>query len=188
LTYDGIEEGVEEFDPRRKSTLPECEALDLSPRRPKEYENNVFYCPGEEYIAYDEGLIEAAHEEIGDFAAMILIANAWAAGMQEDLELEGGPDQVDCFAGSYAGSVPIEIDGDGFADFSANGGPLVRDPDAGLASILLSPGDLDEVVQSFLVFSEPAEELEGDSSAYARLQLFRDGFLNGETYCAELAS
>jgi hypothetical protein len=187
LTYDGIEEGVDSFDPRRKSTLPECEGLGLRPRRPKAYKGAVFYCPDEEFIAYDENLIEDAHGDIGDFAAMLLIGNAWAAGMQEDLELEGGPLQVDCFGGSWAGSIPIEIDGDGIADFSANGQPVVRDPDAGLASILLSPGDLDEVVGSFLLFSEPATGEDPDElTAFTRLQSFRQGFFSGEEECAAI--
>ena len=192
LEYDGIQEGVESFDPRRKSTLPECEGLDLNPRRARDYQGFVFYCPDEEFIAYDENIIEDAHGEIGDFAAMLLIANAWAAGMQEDLELDGGPDQADCFSGSYAGSIPIEIDGDGIADFSANGLPLVRDPDPPtgepLAAILLSPGDLDEVVQGFLAFSEPATGTEGESTAYTRLQFFRTGFFEGETSCTDITT
>jgi predicted metalloprotease len=191
LVYDGIEEGIESFDPRRKSTLPECEGLDLKPRRPRDYRGAVFYCPGEEFIAYDENVIEDAHGDIGDFAAMLLIGNAWAAGMQEDLELEGGPAQVDCFSGSYAGSIPIEIDGDGIADFSANGNEVVRDPDPPtgdpLAAILLSPGDLDEVVQSFLLFSEPAAGNDPDQlTAYDRLQFFRQGFFSGEEECSAI--
>jgi hypothetical protein len=190
LQYDGIEEGVESFDPRRKSSLPECEGLDLSPRRAKEYQGAVFYCPGEEFIAYDENIIEDAHGEIGDFAAMLLIGNAWAAGMQEDLDLEGGQAQVDCFGGSWAGSIPIEIDGDGIADFSANGQPVVRDPDPPtgdpLAAILLSPGDLDEVVQGFLAFSEPATGEPDELTAYTRVQNFRLGFFSGEEECSAI--
>jgi predicted metalloprotease len=191
LDYDGIQEGVDGFDPRRKSTLPECEDLDLSRRRPKAYRGAVFYCPGEEFIAYDENIIEDAHADIGDFAAMLLIGNAWAAGMQEDLELAGGPLQVDCFGGSWAGSIPIEVDGDGVADFSANGQPVVRDPDPPtgdpLAAILLSPGDLDEVVRAFLLFSEPATGEDPDElTAYTRLQTFRQGFFSGEEECAAI--
>jgi hypothetical protein len=184
---------VEDFDPRRKSTLPECEGLDLSPRRPKDYNGAVFYCPDEEFIAYDENIIEQAHGEIGDFAAMILIGNAWAAGMQEDLGLEGGPLQIDCFGGSWAGSIPIEVDGDGIADFSANGQPIVRDPDPPtgdpLAAILLSPGDLDEVVRSFLTFSEPPTGEDPDElTAFTRLQSFRTGFYTGESECSSITS
>jgi hypothetical protein len=189
ITYDGIEEGVEDFDPRRKSSLPECEGLDLNPRRANDYRGAVFYCPDEEFIAYDENIIEAAHGEIGDFAAMQLIGNAWAAGMQEDLELEGGTAQVDCFAGSWAGSIPIDFDGDEINDFSANGGPLVRDFDNELAAIALSPGDLDEVVQAFLAFSEPATGEDPDElTAYTRLQSFRQGFFAGEEECAAITA
>lgn len=186
IPYDGIEEGVESFDPRRKRTMPECEGLDLDPKKPRDYEGAVFYCPGEEFIAYDENIIEDAHAEIGDFAAMILIARAWAMGMQEDLDLTGGESQIDCFAGSYAGSIPIDFDADGVNDVSANGGPLVRDFDNELAAIALSPGDLDEVVQAFLVFSEPATGDPDELTAYSRLAVFRQGFYEGEEVCAAI--
>ena len=172
VTYDGIGE-VDGYNVRRPSALPECEPLSLDPDRPKQYRGQVFYCPGEDFIAYDEALIEAAHGEIGDLAAMFLIGNAWAAGMQEDLELDGGTLQADCFGGAWAGSVPLDLDGDGAGDVSARNGDVVRE-----SAILLSPGDLDEVVSSFLAFSEPSTEEGSELSAFERLASFRSGFFS----------
>jgi predicted metalloprotease len=193
LTYDGIEEGIDDYDPRRKSTLPECEGLDLAPRRPKNYRGLVFYCPGEEFIAYDENVLEDAHAGIGDLAAMVLLGNAWAAGMQEDLDITGDPAdlilQADCFGGAWAGSIPIDIDGDGLSDFAAKGTEVIRDPDLGTASIFLSPGDLDEVVSALLQFSDPPTGDPDELTAFVRLSAFRTGFFSetAETDCAALA-
>ncbi|MGH9049369.1 MAG: neutral zinc metallopeptidase [Acidimicrobiia bacterium] len=179
LTYDGVED-VDGYDVRRRSALPECEALGLDPDRPKKYRGQVFYCPGEDFIAYDESLIEAAHGEIGDFGAMLLIGNAWAAGMQDDLELDGGDLQADCFTGAWAGSIPLDLDGDALGDFAARGTEVIRDPNPPLenASIFLSPGDLDEVVSAFLAFSEPSTADGAELSAFERLASFREGFFS----------
>jgi predicted metalloprotease len=177
LTYDGVED-VDGYDVRRRSALPECEALNLDPDRPKQYRGQVFYCPGEDFIAYDEDLIASAHGEIGDFGAMLLLGNAWAAGMQEDLELEGETLQADCFTGAWAGSIPLDLDGDGLGDFAARGTDVIRDPDLGNASIFLSPGDLDEVVAALLAFSEASTESGTELSAFERLASFRGGFFS----------
>ncbi|MGH8986515.1 MAG: neutral zinc metallopeptidase [Acidimicrobiia bacterium] len=179
VTYDSVAD-VDGYDVRRRSALPECEALDLDPDRPKQYRGQVFYCPGEDFIAYDESLIGAAHAEIGDFGAMLLLGNAWAAGMQEDLELEGAALQADCFTGAWAGSIPLDLDGDGLGDFAARGTEVIRDPNPPLenASIFLSPGDLDEVVSAFLAFSEASTEDGAELSAFERLQSFRGGFFS----------
>ncbi|HEX6310075.1 MAG TPA: neutral zinc metallopeptidase [Acidimicrobiia bacterium] len=185
LVYPGVEV-VDGFDVRRRSQLRECEALGLNPNRPKQYREQVFYCPGEGFIAYDEDLIEAVHGQIGDFGAMLLIGNAWAAAMQEELELEGAALQADCFTGAWAGSIPLDIDGDGVGDYSARGSEVVRDPEFGNAEIFLSPGDLDEVVVAFLAFSEPTSEQGDEQSAFERLASFRGGFFSvtAEEDCA----
>lgn len=179
ITYDGVED-VDGYNTRRRSALPECEALGFDPDRPKQYRGQVFYCPGEDFIAYDQALIEAAHGEIGDFGAMLLLGNAWAAGMQEDLELDGAALQADCFTGAWAGSIPLDLDGNGLGDFAARGTEVIRDPNPPLenASIFLSPGDLDEVVSAFLAFSEASTEDGEELSAFERLASFRGGFFS----------
>jgi hypothetical protein len=98
--------------------------------------------------------------------------------MQEDLELEGAALQADCFTGAWAGSIPLDLDGDGLGDFAARGTDVIRDPELGNASIFLSPGDLDEVVSAFLAFSEASTENGAELSAFERLASFRGGFFS----------
>jgi len=189
LAYESVSEVVP-YRVRRRSTLPACESLELSPRRPRDYAGLVFYCEDDDFIAFDERLISAVHSEIGDFGAINLIGNAWAEAMQSStrLDLANGSDidvalQADCFAGAWAGSVPIDLDGDGLGDFAARGTEIVRDD----AVILLSPGDLDEVVSSMLQLTAAEEDI-GEISAFERVQAFRLGFFSttAESDCAAL--
>lgn len=176
LTYDGVDE-VTPYNIKRKGTLPKCEELDLAPSRPRDYRGGVFYCPGEEFIAFDTAFLKTVHREIGDFGAMLLVGNAWAAGMQEDLGTTGDPAnlglQADCFGGAWTGSIPVDLDGDGVGDLSSRGGDVVRE-----AVITLSPGDLDEVVISFITFRDPTSEAASGVSAFERVQAFRTGFFS----------
>ncbi|MBA3585921.1 MAG: neutral zinc metallopeptidase [Gemmatimonadetes bacterium] len=187
LPYDGIGE-VDSYNVKRKGTLPECVALDLDPDRPKDYRGGVFYCPGEDFVAYDTAFLKAVHGEIGDFGAMLLGGNAWATGMQEDLGVEDDPAnlglQADCFGGAWTGSIPVDLDGDAVGDFSSRGGDVVRE-----SAISLSPGDLDEVVISFVTFRDPTAEAESGVTAFERIQNFRTGFFSqtAETDCAAVA-
>lgn len=175
-TYDGIAD-VESYNPKKKATLPECEALDLAPNQPRDYRGGVFYCPGDDFIAYDTTFLKQVHREIGDFASALLIGDAWARGMQEDLGIEGDPVDVavqsDCFGGFWTGTIPVQIDVDEnglYDDISAQGDAIVRE-----SAIVLSPGDLDEVVIGFTVFADPTAVEEG-GTAFQRLQGFRTGF------------
>jgi predicted metalloprotease len=183
LTYDGIDD-VERYNPKKEGTLPECDALGLDPDRPKTYRSLVFYCPGEEFIAYDTTFLKQVHREIGDNAVALLVSNAWADGMQEDLGDEPDSAVSDCFSGSWAGSIGVDIDGDFLPDYASNGLEYYREAEPLITS---SPGDLDEVVISFLSLGEAAEVEATGLSAFSRLQNFRTGFFSGEEACADLA-
>jgi len=65
---------------------------------------------------------------------------------------------------------------------TAPGGPETRN-----FAFSLSPGDLDEVVQSFLVFGDPANAKESvRGTAFERMEAFRLGFLQDEQSCLAL--
>ena len=167
------------YNPRDRKSLPECPALDLKPR---DYEDTVFYCEDEDFIAYDRDLIRSVYDEIGDFGSMVLIGNAWASAMQTRLGVTGDTKEVglqaDCFTGAWAGSIPADQEG----TIQSRGLPTVRAGD-----LALSPGDLDEVVQAFLLFADPVgakEEVRG--TAFERLGSFRTGFFQDEFACEQL--
>jgi hypothetical protein len=57
------------------------------------------------------------------------------------------------------------------------------------ASFALSPGDVDEIVQSFLVFGDPVEANEAvRGTSFERMEAFRLGFFQDEATCEQLTS
>jgi predicted metalloprotease len=166
------------YDSSDEASLPPCETLDLRPGNADAYADSIFYCADDDFIAYEESLFETVHEDIGDGAIILLLSNAWASAMQARLGIEGEGLglQADCFSGSYTGSVPID------EITAANGTATGRD-----AGLSLSPGDLDEVVQGFLLFGDPPDAEEAArGTAFERLGAFRNGFLNAEGACLEM--
>jgi hypothetical protein len=61
-------------------------------------------------------------------------------------------------------------------------------PETRQAALLLSPGDLDEVVESFLVFGDPpgAKQFVRGTS-FERMEAFQLGFFQDEQACRPLA-
>jgi hypothetical protein len=81
-------------------------------------------------------------------------------GDEKSLEL-----QQSCFTGSWTGS--IANDGHG-------------------TTLTLSPGDLDEVIQAYLLFRDHAKISAGTgASAFENVDAFRVGFLQGEASCLD---
>jgi predicted metalloprotease len=167
------------YNPKDRKSLPECPSLNLAPR---DYKNSVFYCEDEDFIAYDRNLIRGVYDEIGDFGVSVLIGNAWASAMQTRLGVTGESKEVglqaDCFTGAWVGSVPVDEE----QTVQARGLPETRE-----AAFRLSPGDLDEVVQAFLVFADPTEATEEvRGTAFERMEAFRLGFFEDEFACEQL--
>lgn len=128
---------------------------------------NAFYCPAEDFIAWDEtGLLIPYYVQAGDFAAAFVLAHEFGHAMQARLPQKERPGilnelQADCFAGAWA-----------------------RDTqDQGL----LQAGDLDEA--TLAVFS--ARDLPGTDftdpaahgSGFERTRAFTDGYEGGPTAC-----
>ncbi len=158
-----------DYGPYLPSTgmLPPCEG-----REPEDYPGNAFYCPGGDYVAWDnETLFPSLWQEIGDLAVGMVLAHEWATAVQAraGLPLGTGPAalQADCFTGSWAGAM-------------AGGIPITLE-DGTETSIRLSAGDLDEAVAGFLLFAEEAGPM--SASAFARFDAFQRGFFDGAGGC-----
>jgi predicted metalloprotease len=168
------------YNPKDKKSLPKCPSLNFTA---SDYKDSVFYCEDEDFVAYDRDLIRGVYNDIGDFGVATLIGNAWASAMQSRLAITGESKpvglQADCFTGAWVGSVPVDQEG----TVQARGLPETRQ-----ASFALSPGDLDEVVQAFLVFGDPAGAKEATrGTAFERMEAFRVGFFQDEQACLPLA-
>ncbi len=172
--YESVNDIVE-YDSTRKKSLPACASLGLKPSRPKPYDDSVFYCPDEDFIAFDGDIMANVYDAIGDLGVMTLISNAWGQAIQTRLDLRGQALdlglQADCFSGSWTGSLGVD------AENTTNGRGLPVDVEG--YTLTLSPGDLDEVVQTFLVFADPTDIEEANrGSAFDRIAAFRTGYFS----------
>jgi predicted metalloprotease len=140
---------------------PRCGSL-----TPDDFEQGVVYCPSPEFVAYEQGGSNARlHNTIGDFSVGVLFADRWAEAVQHRLGLntEGAPAalQRDCLTGVWVEDVvPRPTREQTFA---------------------ISPGDLDEAVRTYLLFTEDAEE--SAEAALARIGSFRSGVFTGLESC-----
>jgi predicted metalloprotease len=161
VTYDGVDDVV----PADVSTDVEA-CSDMSN---DEIAGEVVYCQADDTIVYDENLVDVVYSDIGDFGVAVLLSNAWTNAMQDELDatstdpLELGL-QADCFTGAWAGSIAFELHE---------------------TVITLSPGDLDEVVQSFILYSHQAETR---GTSFDRVQQFSQAFFSetAEADCAAI--
>jgi hypothetical protein len=154
-------DALQPYDPNA-SELPSCGGEEYDK---DEVDDQVFYCAEDNYVGYDEELAQQVVEEIGDFGLATLLSFQWGVAAQLQAGLTDETDETfqqrACFTGSWAGSILFGRT-DNFA---------------------LSPGDLDEVVQTFLAFGEPSAD-DGVGDAFVLAKALRDGVFNGEETCA----
>ena len=156
---------VTSFDSSKVRTIPRCGGT-----RPavKQVQNRVYFCIDDEYLAFDEPFLQQIYDEIGDFGVSTLIANPWATYVQIHQGIPGAAEntlaavlQADCYTGGWAAA---------FYN--------------GVLAGALSPGDLDEFVQAFLVYSRARGVAAEVPITFVRVRFFRRGFLSGYQSCA----
>lgn len=173
------------FDPEQPESLPECPGEEINV---EEAAGQAFACfgdeddPDDDFVAFD--IVEAAelYDRIGDFAVSGFLSRQYAYVAQQLIgDLEDSKDsflQADCFSGAWAGAVTVAtLNEDGQAllspDFDQDGQPR---------SVVLSAGDLDEAIQSFLLVGDDGDA-ERKGTPFERVAAFRDGFFNGLDSC-----
>jgi predicted metalloprotease len=148
--------------------LPRCGTTKLTRQ---DIEDTIFYCIDDNVIMSDENLLTGVYQSSGDFGVAVLIAEEWAVAIQDQFGEQGTEKALAlervCFTGSWAGSV-------------ARG-----DHDPG--GLTLSSGDLDEAIQSFLIFAAPVKRNDTTHpTAFENVAAFRTGFFQGESACVAL--
>ena len=154
------------FDSAKARTIPKCGGTKLTRQ---EVENRVFYCIDDGYIGFDEPFLQSVYDDIGDFGVASLIASAWATHVQTIQQIPGVGDnglevvfQADCYSGGWTAAL---------FNGALSGGSL-------------SPGDLDEFVQAFLVYSRARGIKSNVPITFLRVEFFRVGFLQGYNACS----
>ncbi len=155
------------YEPTRLDSVPAC-ADELGPL--ELYRDNAFYCPAEDFIAWDDvGLFPDLYNDFGDFAVGLVLAHEYSHAVQSRAEILGPTIlvelQADCWAGAWAG------------DAATN------------AAVPVTAADLDNAIGGFLTFADPLGTPAGDPSAHGtafdRLNSFVEGFENGPMSCTD---
>lgn len=147
-------------------TLPACGSREPDP---EEYRDNAFYCPEDDFVAWDgESLFPDLYQSIGDFALGMVLGHEWGTAVQaragrgtEGIRAEL---QADCFTGAWS-AVMVPFDNP--------------------TGIVLSAGDLDEAIAGFLAFAEGSTGVASSGTAFERFDAFKNGFFNGAAACLE---
>jgi predicted metalloprotease len=157
---------IEPYD--RDGKLPRCGKQTLTPDV-----GRIAYCPNDRTIYYQRQFLTGLYDASGDFGVAAVIGAEWAVAMQQDEGITGDPKAIElqqsCFTGSWAGDI-------------VRGG---HDPDG--QGLTLSAGDLDEAIQSYLVFRDEGQIAAGTgATAFENVDAFRLGFFQGEQPCVGL--
>ena len=152
------------YDVQTSSRLPTCG--DEKPI-PENFKDTIYYCSLGDFVAWDVNLLADTADRYGDFAVATLIANRWSNAVHSRIKskTKGKAETLesDCLTGSWAGSLVKQT----------------RRPE-----LSLSPGDLDESMQTLLKFNSSTGK---GLSSFERTKAFRTGFSDGATACVKSA-
>ncbi|MDX6248843.1 MAG: hypothetical protein QOF10_2203 [Kribbellaceae bacterium] len=125
------------------------------------------YCSTTRTVAWLVPAVAELHRRIGDMATGTVLSDAWAEAAQEQAAFSTAGQQAglqrDCFTGAWLASLA--------------GNNLATSP--------LSPGDLDEALETvvFTSFTQGGQRLDR-GGAFARAKSLRTGVLNGLASCS----
>lgn len=126
---------------------------------------NAFYCPSQDFLAWDENLMAAGYRQIGDAWVYLIIAHEWAHAIQARLQR----DQV---------SVAAELQADCLA-----GASLFGAAERGL--VTLEPGDTEELSRTLAAVADdfPWTSESDHGNARERTGAFSRGSRGGVSAC-----
>jgi uncharacterized protein len=126
---------------------------------------NAFYCPSQDFLAWDENLMAAGYQRIGDAWVYLIIAHEWGHAIQARLRA----DQV---------SVAAELQADCFA-----GATLYGAADRGL--LQFERGDIQELQETLAAVADdyPWTKESDHGDAQQRIGAFNQGARDGVRAC-----
>ncbi len=126
---------------------------------------NAFYCPAGDLLAWDENLMAAGYNQIGDAWVYLIIAHEWGHAIQSRLDrgmvLVAAELQADCLAGATLQGATQD----------------------GLLTI--EPGDRDELAKTLVAVADdfPWTSESDHGNAQQRIQAFNTGTQGGVPAC-----
>lgn len=132
-------------------------------------------CAGSDEVLMDEAAARELYGQLGDFALGYLVGVVWAEAAQLALgsTLTGEERALtnDCLAGAWVQTVIPEVDG------------ALPEPRAEGRTSVVSPGDLDEAIQTAIAIGDDRATDDGIGSPLEKIDAFRDGVLGGAGAC-----
>lgn len=130
--------------------------------------DTVIYCADTNTIEYTTKALQNASDTIGDLGAGVYVAAAWSSSVQHQIGTKLGNtkarEAAECLTGAWAGAVQNGTGSGRSREFS------------------FSPGDLDEVVATFIVTDGDQSSVDR-GSVFDRVTQFRTGFQKGAAAC-----
>ena len=145
----------------RGSSGPNCAGQPSVP-------GNAYYCPPGDFIAWDDALMAAGYDQIGDAWVYLVIAHEWAHAVQAQL-----PDRFV--------SQRVELQADCLAGASLEGA-------ARLGIVQIEPGDADEIAQTLQAVADdyPWTDESSHGNARQRTAAFQQGVSDGVEGCLRM--
>ena len=126
---------------------------------------NAYYCPSGNFLAWDENLMRAGYDQIGDAWVYLVIAHEWGHAIQAQLPRRYVDQAVELQADCLAGAT------------------LQGAAEQGLVQI--QPGDAEEIQQTLVAVADDYEWTDQSShgDAQQRIGAFRTGVSRGVDGC-----
>lgn len=159
-----LQGGIWAYEPGHNEALPCVPANQV-----EIVENNAFYCPSEDAIAYDRAFLGQLADEFGEFIVPLVFAHEFGHAIQDRVGDPGSKTiswegQADCYAGVFTKQAT-----DGTTHFKA------------------TSEDLDSVLTGYLMLrSQPGgspDDPNAHGSAFDRVAAFQEGFNDGPDHC-----
>ncbi len=130
------------------------------------------HCPATDAVVFDESLGQELYGRFGDFAVGYMFGVAWSEAVQRALDSPlAGEERAlasDCLTGAWVADI-IPSD----------------DQPTPPRGVTISPGDLDEAIQTALVVGDETSTQDVVGSGFEKIAAFRQGVLEGIPACVD---
>jgi predicted metalloprotease len=127
------------------------------------------FCPATHEVIFDESFGRQLYDRFGDFAVGYMLGVAWSEAAQRALDspLQGEERALasDCLTGAWVSDI------------------IPRDGALPPRGVYISPGDLDEAIQTALVVGDVNSTDDRIGSGFEKIAAFRQGVLEGIPAC-----
>ena len=130
------------------------------------------HCPATDEVIFDESFGQELYDRFGDFAVGYMFGVAWSEAVQRALDSPlAGEERAlasDCLTGAWVADI-IPSD----------------EQSTSPRGVIISPGDLDEAIQTALVVGDETSTEDVVGSGFEKIAAFRQGVLEGIPACVD---